>query len=201
MKVKLKDQWQSWADLPGLRWSDPTAISTALHQQEQVYLLAKHTELRKSDKFSIIEIGPHNAVMAEALLRNYSDKIERLVLVDGAPMLEKCRARLSEWAQVEYYTPEQTLDIEGNFDLLVSCHCLAETTRDYQNHIYTTFFPACNEVFILQTTSAGIGNRGPGHANLIEHVQKNFAQHEVITPVTPSDHTIPDHQKLTWAKK
>jgi len=205
-KIKLEGQWKGWADQ--VRWMDPTAISVSSRQIEQVYLIAKHTDLRNADKFSILEIGPHDAIMAYELLKRFGDKIDRLVLVDGAPMLEKCRGHLSKWEQVEYYTVEEVDRIVGEFDLFVSCHCMSETTPEYQNFIYDKFFPVCNELFILQTDSSEYrpeseehgSRRSPNHKNLVKKAKQYFKEHKEILPRTPSPTDLPDHIKLTWAK-
>ena len=207
-KINLNGQWEGWANQ--VRWMDPTAISVSSRQVEQVYLIAKHTLLLSTDKFSVLEIGPHDATMAIELLKRFGDKIDRMVLVDGAPMLQKCQAVLKKYKQVEYCRVEEVATIEGEFDLLVSCHCLSETTLEYQNFIYNKFFPVCNELFVLQTISSEYRpesevhgqRRGPNHDNLVEHAKKYFTEHEELSPQTPAGrlNQLPDHIKLTWAK-
>tara|TARA_B100001123_G_C15315524_1_gene1026008 strand:+ start:1940 stop:2563 length:624 start_codon:yes stop_codon:yes gene_type:complete len=199
MKIDLSNQWQDWADK--VNWQVPNAISTPHHQLEQVHLITEYTGLKDSDKFSIVEIGPHDGTMASGLLKHCSEKIERLVLVDGSPMIEKCKDRLSGWEQVEYCLVEDSASIEGEFDLLVSCHCLAETTLEYQNYIYNKFFPVCKEVFILQTTSASFHDSGPNHENLINNINRHYKQCATFTPTSPVKSALLDHQKLTLAKK
>ncbi len=205
-QINLEGMWEGWAGQ--VRWMDPTAISVSTRQKEQVYLLAKHTLLRTAETFSILEIGPHDATMAMELLKHFGDKIDRMVLVDGAPMLEKCRAVLKGWAQVEYNSIEEVETIEGAFDLMVSCHCLSETPLDYQNFLFDKFFPVCNELFVLQTasreyrpaSSAFGALRAPFHDNLVAKAKKYFTTHKEIAPITPAPTQLPDHIKITWAR-
>tara|TARA_Y100000310_G_scaffold229427_1_gene231847 strand:+ start:61 stop:729 length:669 start_codon:yes stop_codon:yes gene_type:complete len=207
-----------------VRWNDGS--SSPEGQIEQADYIIKYTKLKNSNKFSIIEIGPNNAIMIKTLLEKCPEKIDRVVLVDGPPQIEKCKYRLRHYNQVEYYVPEDLNSVEGNFDLLVSCHCLAETTLEYQNYIYDKFFPVCNEVFILQTKSKTFGRehervalsdlRKPNHQNLINNIKKHYKKYREFIPYLTleieskngttykkyikSEHIIKD-QQLTWAIK
>jgi phospholipid N-methyltransferase len=210
-------EWAQWAEKIWCSSVDPavldfifhglmnkiTNVSNAEGQKEQVDFIEKYTRLEKLNDCSIIEIGPGNGVMAERLLERNSDKIKRLVLVDGAPPLELCLSRLKKWKQVEYKIPEDLQTLEGNFNLLISCHCLPECTIDYQNFIYNTFFPRIDEMLLVQTITKEYSDRKPNHKLLIDHIKLNFKKFDVFSPWHKefSKNALRANQKIIWAVK
>ena len=156
--------------------------------------------------------------MAKRLLERNSDKIKRLVLVDGPPPLEICIERLKKWKQVEYKIPEDLQTLEGNFNLLISCHCLPECTLDYQKFIYNTFFPRVDEILLVQTITKGWEGREPNHKLLIDHIKLNFKEFDIFLledipnsikdqsgnldeEITPFCNRANNDQKIIWAIK
>ena len=204
--------WDSWRDLADYHDGKLITIMDPAGQRKQAQFICDYTQILEKHKhypiscthYSMIEIGPGNGVMIEKLLEQVPpDKIKRVVLVDGPPMLEKCQERLSKWVRkhiVEYKIPEDIKTIEGNFNLLISCSCLPECTLDYQELIYNTFFPRTDEIFLYQTESATLGDRNPHHGILMKYIKKYYSTFKVFLPPNRVP-TMREHEKIIWAKK
>jgi len=152
-KLQLRSStWKSWHK-KGI--SLDKAISKR-DQSEQVKLITKMATIKIKKRYSILEIGPGDGGVCEKLLKKYNKNITSYTLVDDIFMLNFCKKRLKRYKQVKYVSIENIDTIKGEkFKLLISNHCLAETTYDYRNYIYNTFFKNSREIFILDDITEG----------------------------------------------
>jgi ubiquinone/menaquinone biosynthesis C-methylase UbiE len=72
----------------------------------------------RADGYDILEVGGGTGIHARHFLGAYSSRVRSFVLSDLSPaMLEQARARLGEFAQVEYLvSPGESLATERSFD-------------------------------------------------------------------------------------
>lgn len=201
MKSKFKKIWNDWERYSGYSQSAPgQRVSRRSVQEAEADAISKYCLNDSDKKLQIIEIGPGNGILAETLFNKYD--ISRYVLVDGPPQLELAETRLSKYSNhIETYTPDQIYDIQGEFDLFISCHCLPETPHTYQEQIHETFFSRCNMLMIAQTLSAKIGPAGPNVESLTKCLEQYFTEYREWHPGTEFPELCTrDHQRLYIAK-
>jgi len=100
---------------------------------------------------SIVEFGPSTGELCKNLTNKYQTRIDNYTLIEDKRILETTRKNLEKHTQVEYCTIEDVEKCQPNknYDLLISCGCLEETTNEYREFVHNNFFVAANEVFII----------------------------------------------------
>jgi hypothetical protein len=104
-------------------------------------------DFNKYESLNIIEIGPGDAGLCKLILDNFT--VNRYVLVDDPYALSVASNNLRDNLNGVELIPIENLDsIDGNFNVFFSFNCMTETPFKYQEYVYKTFFPRCDEVFI-----------------------------------------------------
>ena len=147
---KRSDYWKEWHKNPRLGISK----GAPQFQPANAQLIVETTQidrLSRNRPVSIIEFGPGSGYLCKNLIGKYQSNIANYTLIEDKRILETTRKNLEKCVQVEYCTIDNVEESQPdkNYDLLVSCGCLEETTDEYRDFVYNNFFPVINEVFII----------------------------------------------------
>ena len=110
--------------------------------------IIEEIDLNSYKNLRIIELGPGNSGLCKELISNF--KIKKYTLVDDKTVLEVAKKNLAEFNNgiIDYVPIEDISKVNSDFDIFISFNCMTETPIEYQEYIYKTFFPRCNEVLI-----------------------------------------------------
>ena len=160
----------------------PTNI-ISLNKQNQFNRIKEEIDFNKYEKLSFIEIGPGDSGLCKLILSEF--QVDRYVLVDDLNVLSVARNNLSPKgtaaAENIQFVPIEDLDTinKDSFNIFLSFNCMAETPLEYQDHVYSTFFPRCDEVFISDRWDGekfGI-TCGQMRTLLNKHLDSNFSKY------------------------
>ena len=158
-RPKGRGSWEySWELLQGLHIDDllehpvirdqlyAKTVPNMVHYHEEVNFMKKY--ISNIDAFRILEIGPAYGGFYKALLEDKMQPKE-YVMVDGESMLDLIRQFLSPEEQeiVSLHSDSNIDKVSGKFDLMISNHCIHETSKKYQEFVFTKIVPMCDRFF------------------------------------------------------